>query len=578
MEVSEFKRLLDEDWQWEMQDNPEFASQAGAIDVSPKYPLQDVSESGYRARIDHSRTMLEALAGIRERRSLLPEEETVAKAFQRMHEDIIEAITVAPLYLLPLNSIGAGTPLYSFLESIESMRLESVADFEVLMSRLEHVPTQTAQFIEVMRTGIRRGYVCSKAAAYRVKNLLETILTGKLAEIRDPIEKSGEKLLAEAPELLDRLRLIISDDGDIKKAFQSFYNFFVSEYSPFLREDPAISALPNGIEIYRLCLRWHTTTNLTPEEVHAIGLREVAAIEERYRSEVLIPLGFDPNDFMAFAAYARTEPTFYVSTSEALLDVYRSILNDISEKLPEYFKEFPRSCLELSARTNGPAAYYLGGTADGVRPGRFYVNCSHIEKRPVFEAVSLSLHEGVPGHHHQVSLALENKALPNFIRFIEDRRYEICPCRRNLYSAFVEGWALYCEHLGEEMGVYKNPMQIFGRLSMDMMRSVRLVVDTGLHAMGWTIERSIAYMAEKTGMQLEEVEPEIYRYASWPGQACAYKIGQIEILRLRRLAEEALGEAFNVKDFHSVCLNQGPVSLAVLGEIVEEYIEAAKRS
>jgi len=235
----------------------------------------------------------------------------------------------------------------------------------------------------------------------------------------------------------------------------------------------------------------------------------------------------------SFIKYVRTNPDFYASSEEDLLGIYRSLCHKIDQLLPLYFSEIPRSKLEIVAKTRGPSAFYLAGTSDGKRPGRFYVNVDNLKGKPTYECVALTLHEAVPGHHHQMSLASENKFIPTFLSNIEDRRYEVCPCRRPLYTAYIEGWALYCEYLGEEMGLYTSPYEIFGRLSMEMMRAVRLVVDTGMHAKGWSIDRSVNYMMEKTGMHQKEVEAEVKRYASWPGQACAYKIGQLEIIKLR---------------------------------------------
>ena len=236
-------------------------------------------------------------------------------------------------------------------------------------------------------------------------------------------------------------------------------------------------------------------------------------------------------------------------TVEELLQGYRELCVEISQVLPRFFAEFPSSSLEIVSKdaASAPAAYYLAGTPDGTRPGRFYVNVSNLPQRPKYEMVALALHEGIPGHHHQCALALENGAVPDFLRFLEDRRYEFCPARRNTYSAYLEGWALYCEALGEEMGMYKDPMQVFGRLSMEMMRAVRLVVDTGIHHYGWGVEKAIVYMMEATGMHRHECEAECFRYEAWPGQACAYKVGEVAIWRMRRSAEAALGTAFDVK-------------------------------
>lgn len=222
--------------------------------------------------------------------------------------------------------------------------------------------------------------------------------------------------------------------------------------------------------------------------------------------------------------------------------------------------------------------YYLAGTPDGTRPGRFYVNVSNLNKRPKYEMTSLALHEAIPGHHHQCALALENDDLPNFLRFLEDRRYEFCPGRRQLYAAYLEGWALYCESLGEEMEMYKTPLELFGKLSMEMMRAVRLVVDSGIHHKGWDVEKAIVYMMENTGMHRHEVEAECYRYEAWPGQACAYKVGEVAIWKMRRGAEDILGNKFVLKEFHEVVLSAGPMPLDSLSQRVSRWIEEVGRT
>lgn len=239
-----------------------------------------------------------------------------------------------------------------------------------------------------------------------------------------------------------------------------------------------------------------------------------------------------------------------------------------------YFEKLPVSkmeIVELNSPTS-PAAFYMQGTVDMKRPGKFYVNVCNLGERPKYNMYALALHEAVPGHHLQGSLAIENAAIPPFIRFIEDRRYEYCPARRNIYAAYLEGWALYCEALGEEMDFYPSPLELFGRLSMEMMRAVRLVVDTGIHSKGWSIEQAITYMMTNTGMHRNECEAECYRYEAWPGQACAYKVGEVAIWRMRKRAEACLGPAFDIKKFHSCVLENGPLPLDTLGDLVDEWI------
>lgn len=313
---------------------------------------------------------------------------------------------------------------------------------------------------------------------------------------------------------------------------------------------------------------------MTANEIHDIGLQEVERIEKRYIHDILLPLGYKENEFDKFIEFVKHDKQFYVKTSEELLSHYKNMCTKISEIMPNYFNEIPKSPLEIVQKSVGPAAYYLAGTADGTRPGRFYVNCSEIDKRPLYESIALSLHEANPGHHHQCAITLENKNLPNFMRFFEDRRYEVGPSKRSMATAYVEGWGLYSEYLGEEMGLYTTPYELFGRLSMEMMRAVRLVVDTGIHSKGWSLERAIHYMMEKTGMHRHEVETEIYRYATWPGQATAYKIGELAIRNYRKKAETELKSKFNLKDFHTAILRYGPIPLTMMENLVQHYINA----
>jgi uncharacterized protein (DUF885 family) len=405
------KQLFDSDWQWEMADNPEFASQAGQHDL--QWPegqeLQDVSPAAYDRRRQHSVEMIEAVRSIIAAGSLSKEERIYANLFERSHSEIVTGMDTAPMYLIPISAVMAGGALFSFPESIEWMRFETVADFQLYEKRLRAYPRQVNQFIESLRAGISRGYVASEAMARSYPGFLETMLNGDLAEFTQPLT-DGATILATAPELKEFIETAIAG---VKPALQSFKDFYVSEYQPALRTDPGCSSLPSGLQAYTTLLKCHTTTDLTPDEVHEIGLQEVAKIEARYVNEVLLPLGFEPNKFTDFVEFVRTDKQFYVDSAEALVQVYKDTCKKIDVIIPEYFNEIPKSPLQICTKSGGPAAYYLAGTADGKRPGRFYVNVSHIEKRPVYENVSLALHEAIPGHHHQASVALENEDIPN---------------------------------------------------------------------------------------------------------------------------------------------------------------------
>ena len=490
---------------------------------------------------------------------------------------------------MPINSIGTGCATYGFIEAIEWMRFDTKdgthslihlplghlliyllnQDYLMYQNRINAISEQMDDYIAALREGVTRGYISSVDVCRNFESQITNLINSELDEFYAPLKNDNYKTIFTTEE-----QSVMSETiQNVKKQFSRFLDFYKQEYEPVLSKITGCKSLPNGDNLYAVCCKWHTTTDLTPAEIHQIGVNEVAVIESRIKNEVLVPLGF--NNFNDFVEHVKTEPSFYKKNTEELLNVYRQITDEIYSVLPKYFNEIPRSPLEIVGRNNGPSAFYLVGTADGKRPGRFYVNCSHVEKSPTYEAVALALHEAIPGHHFQVSLALENERLPSFLRYIEDRRYEITPCRRNLYTSYIEGWALYCEHLGEEMGFYKSPYDLFGKFSMDMMRAVRLVVDTGIHYYGWSAEKAIEYFMEKTGMHLHEAEREIYRYCAWPGQALGYKIGQLEILKIRKFAETELGSKFDIKEFHSIVLSC-PLPLNILKNMIDKWVESKK--
>lgn len=562
-------QLFKEDWDFEMQDNPEFASQAGLQTATSGHCLQDVSEAGYEARKEHSARMLEKMATVDFTLFSSDDARVFAPLFVQMHRDIVENVKHCPVFFFPINSMGYGGVCYSFLESIEWMPFETLSDYDALLARVRSAPLQLQQFTSVMRAGMEKKMVASTAMLRGVEAQLEEIISGDFPEVRAPLALPLASGLT--TEKMAEFEAAITS---LKFAFECFLNFFHDEYLPCATFDPSVSALPGGERIYEQCLRYHTSTDMSPDAIHLDGLTEVARIEKRYVDDVLTPLGYKPDEFEKFVEFVRTDKQFYVSSSAELLSKYKEMCAKISKILPDYFNEIPTSPLDIVEKSVGPAAYYLAGTADGSRPGKFSVNCSDIDQRPLYEMVALSLHEANPGHHHQCSVVLESSSLPDFMRLFEDRRYEVGGARRSMQTAYIEGWGLYCEYLGEEMGLYTTPYDLFGRLSMEMMRAVRLVVDTGIHHKGWSLDRAIDYMMQKTGMHRHEVETEIYRYATWPGQATAYKIGEMAIKKYRHMAECELGSKFNIKDFHTAVLKFGPVPLTTLQNLVQHYINA----
>lgn len=586
------RRLFEEDFLWEINDNPEFGYQSGFHDylLTCSNILQDVSPEAYENRSKHSAEMVLKAQEFANTYSMHLYEDEIRQLniFENQHKDIIDSIQNAKLYLMPINSIGpgAGGAHYQFIDSIDWMRFEIKEDFEIFASRIHAFPIQIDQFITAFKEGIKQNIIASQAMIRNVESQLTTLIESNFEVIVNPITNVNVDLLSE--ELKER---IMNGISVIREGLIKLRDFFVSEYFLHVLEKPGCKELPNGDLIYQYCLKYHTTTDLTADEIHTIGLAEVKRIEDRFKNEVLIPLGFDPDDFKAFSEHIKGSTELYVKSSEELLNVYKDIVaNKIQPIIPKYFNEIPQSTLEILGLSGGPAAFYITGTNDGKRPGRFYVNISRVEEKPVFETIALTLHEAIPGHHHQGtkcefncfvliieqftvgSINSENNNLPKFLRYIEDRRYDICPCRRSMCTAYLEGWGLYSEYLGEEMGLYVTPYYLFGRLTLEMMRAVRLVVDTGIHSKGWSTDEAIAYMLSKTAMHYNEVAAEIYRYASMPGQACAYKIGEIQFRNLRKKAEEQLGDKFDVRNFHSACLNNGPMSMLLLEKCIDDFI------
>lgn len=364
----------------------------------------------------------------------------------------------------------------------------------------------------------------------------------------------------------------------MKPSFKTIYDYYLNTYLPQSRQSIACSDLPGGLSFYNQSLKFHIACELTPNEVHELGQSEVRRIRSRM-DEIIKEVGFD-GSFKQFLEMLRTEKRFYYETKEELLNGYKKLCeNKIKPKLKDFFKEIPEADFEIKETPTdlapvAPGAYYLGPSDDGTRPGVFMVNTYKPETRPKYEMVSLALHEAVPGHHLQTVFAMEQRDQPSFRRFVEDRRYYEAPSRFALHTAYMEGWGLYSEYLGEEMGLYKDPYDLFGRLSNEIFRACRLVVDTGMHALGWSRQKAVDFMVENTAMSLHNVNAEINRYIIWPGQACAYKVGEIKIKELRKKAEQKLGEKFDVKDYHHVFLSAGPMGLDTLEEAVDKYIES----
>jgi uncharacterized protein (DUF885 family) len=356
--------------------------------------------------------------------------------------------------------------------------------------------------------------------------------------------------------------------NEVIPAFQSLYDFIVQEYLSSCRTEIGAAALPNGRAFYDYCVRRFTTLDLTPEQVHATGLDEVRRIRTEMEAvirETGIHVKDGAVDFPAFLDYLRTEARFFVSTPAALLEKVALILKRMDGELPRLFKTLPRTPYGIRETPafiapRSTTAYYFLPSGDLSTAGFYYVNTYDLSSRPLYEYEALSFHEAVPGHHLQLALQMEMSETPAFRRFLD-------------MTAFIEGWALYAERLGLEVGFYADPFSDFGRLIFEMWRACRLVVDTGMHALGWTRQQAIDYMAANTALSQLNIINEIDRYIAWPGQALAYKVGELAIRAYRRQAEDTLGSRFDVREFHDILLKEGPLPLDILETRIKDWLE-----
>lgn len=554
-------RIFDDAWDFRLREQPLFATYVGNHDYDDRLP--SVAEEDQKRRTEYWREALGRLEEID--RSGLPTAERINyDIFSRQLRDRVSDYEFKE-YLIPITSeTGFHT---DFARLPAQVPLASASDYENYLSRLAAFPAYMDQHIELMRRGLETGYVLPKA-----------VLEGYEATIRphivdDPADSVFFKPFLNFPASFsteDQARL--ADEGhkavleSIVPSYRKFLAFMTDEYIPGARPSIGASELPNGSDYYAYLIRHHTTLDLTAQQVHQTGLEEVARIQREMR-QIIEQLGF-AGDFGEFLEFLRTDERFFAKTPGELLKQAAWIAKQMDGKLPALFKTLPRlpygvEPVPAHLAPNYTAGRYVPAPANSTKAGTYWVNTYALESRPLWALPALTLHEAVPGHHLQNALRQELEDLPNF------RRY-------SGINAYGEGWGLYAERLGLEVGFYTDPYENFGRLTYEMWRACRLVVDTGLHAMGWTRRQAQEYMAANTALSRHEIRTETDRYISWPGQALAYKIGELKIRELRRRAEEALGERFDLREFHDVILLNGPVPLTVLEAQVEAWIKGAE--
>ena len=473
-----------------------------------------------------------------------------------------------PDYLLPVDQHGGLATLMPMLGSGSNAQpFATTRDYEAWLGRLDGFPVWVDQAIANMREGVQRGVVQPRVVMERLLPQLDDMLVAKPEDslFWTPAANFPEGVpAADRPRLEAAYRRAIAEQ--VLPAYRRLRDYVRDEYLPKCRTTIAWTALPDGQAWYQFYVSEHTTTDMGAQQIHEIGVAEVRRILGEMNG-VRRTVGFQ-GDLPAFFDHLETDPRFYFTNGADLIEGFRVLKQRIDAALPKLFSVFPKADYEIREVEAYRAASAAGGSyqrpsADGSRPGIFYVNTYNLKAQPKFGMETLSLHEASPGHHFQIAIQQELAGLPKFRRF------------GGHYTAFVEGWALYAEYLGKELGMFTDPYQWFGRLNDEQLRAMRLVVDTGIHALGWSRDQAIQFMLDNSTLARTDVESEVDRYISWPGQALGYKIGDLRIQALRHRAEAELGTRFDVRDFHREVLSDGSVPISVLEAKIDRWVKGS---
>ena len=550
-----FEEYLASQWDKGLADRPIFASLLGDKRFNQDITPNDLEY--YQSRIIKLQDKKEKLKSF-DFNKLNSDNKLNYKLLDLNLDNSLEASNY-PSYYMSLNQRGG---VQSYYETGDRLVYSSKSDYEDWLVRLSKYSDNINNTTNNLKEGLTKGYTQPKLVTKQVITQIDNLLNNDLDNhpyLKIFLSANDEYFINDGKnQLIEDAKELISNK--IIPAYQELNTFLKNEYLPQSRDSIGLDGVPNGKEWYEYVARYHTTTNLTPDEIHDIGLNEVKRIRSEME-QIIKDLEWE-GDFKSFLNYLRTSPRFYYDNGEDLLNAYLIMAKKIDPLLPKIFKVFPRSPYGVIPIPEESAPFtttaYYNGPAKG-RPGYFYANLYKPESRPKYEIPVLTVHEAVPGHHFQISLAQELENVPTFRKYLS-------------FTAFVEGWGLYSEELGEFMGIYDDPYDKFGQLTYDMWRAIRLVVDTGMHYKGWSRDDAINLFIENTAKSKLDIENEVDRYIAWPGQALAYKIGQLKILELRQKAERELGDKYDIKDFHHEILKRGSVPLDILEGYINDWI------
>ncbi len=552
----DFNALLDEAWEWHLAENPMVASRAGDRRYNTEW--RDGSLTAIEQRHLQRRDFLRRVYAID--RAALPEADKLN--YELFRRDMQRRVDEHQFkgFLMPFSQRGG---VQNLDNQANQLRFETVGDFEDWLARMDKIDTVVDQTIEVANRGIERGFVLPRVLMERIPDQIAVQLVENGEE--SPFYRTFETLPGSITEKdQERLRetAIKTIEDTVVPAYRKLARYFEKTYLPATRETVGLSSLPNGSAWYEFLARRYTTTVMTPDEIHRTGLEEVKRIRGEMQL-IIDELGFE-GDFQDFLTFLRTDPQFYYDNPDDLYEAYLATSKRIDPELVKLFGTLPRMPYGVKPIPDAIApdtttAYYSRPAADGSRAGIYWVNLYRPEVRPKYEIEVLSVHEAMPGHHLQLAIQQEIGDMPNFRRYTG-------------FTAFVEGWGLYSESLGYDLGLYKDAYSRFGALTYDMWRAVRLVVDTGIHYKGWTRQQAIDFFKDNAAKTEHDIVNEIDRYIVMPGQALAYKIGQLKILSLRAQAEATLGDDFDVREFHDVLLGGGALPLDILQRRMDDWL------
>jgi len=552
----DFATLLDDHWEWQMATSPVMASMLGDRRFNDQWG--DGSLKGNEKQNQDTREFLRRVYAI-DKNALSADDQLNYELFRRQLQENVDEYQFNA-HLMPFAHRGG----IQNLENITNqLRLVTVEDYEDWLARVQKIDDLIDQTIELAEEGRKRGVISPKILLQRIPDQLALQVVEYANE--SPLFKAFDNMPDSIPAAdRERLRSAVTDslEDDVLPAYRKLDKYFNQKYLPAARDSIGLSALPNGSLWYEHLARSFTTTHMTPDDIHRIGLDEVKRIRDEMK-QVIVEVGFE-GSFEEFLVFLRTDPQFYYDNPEDLYQAYLATSKRIDPELVKLFGLLPRMPYGVKPIPDAVApdtttAYYSRPAADGSRAGTYWVNLYRPEVRPKYEIEVLSVHEAMPGHHLQIALQQELGDMPNFRRFLG-------------FTAFVEGWGLYSERLGYDLGLYKDPYSRFGQLTYDMWRAVRLVVDTGMHYKGWTRQQAIDFFKDNAAKAEHDIVNEIDRYLLMPGQALAYKIGQLKILALRDRAERQLGDDFDIRAFHDHLLGAGALPLDLLEQRMDTWL------